>query len=188
MSIYTIYTATNMVTGKVYVGFATNYAQRVLRHKALYPKSKKKLYQSIRKHGWENFIWAEIYVSKDKEHCLNTMEQFFIEQFDSINSGYNATIGGAGVIGVNANTVWINDGTSNKRISSNDTVPEGWVVGRTKNSRKVKMSKESKLIISQKNKEHGVFAKLNANKTPCPHCGISMNLGNLARHIKCKHS
>ena len=187
MSIYSIYTATNKITKKVYVGFATNFQQRVQRHKALYPKSPKKLYTAIRKYGWDSFLWEEIYVSTDKEHCLNTMEQFFIEQFDSINSGYNTTKGGAGVLGVNTETVWINDGKNHKRVKINSPIPEGWVLGRTKISRKVKMSNESKQTISHKNKEHGVFAKLNSQKSPCPHCGMFMNLGNLTRHIKAKH-
>lgn len=188
MNIYSIYTATNKTNGKVYVGFATNFHQRVKRHKALFTKSQKKLYTAIRKYGWDNFLWEEIYVSTEKEHCLNTMEEFFINQFDSINSGYNATHGGSGVLGINNETVWINNGTINKRIRQNTFLPEGWVFGRIKISRKVKMSNDSKQLISDKNKIHGVFAKLNSNKLPCPHCGIYMNLGNLSRHIKRKHS
>lgn len=187
MTIYSIYTATNIITNKVYVGFTSNFKRRVRNHKSLYLHKTTKLYTSIRKHGWECFQWKEIYNSTDKNHCLNSMEQYFIEFYDSINSGYNMNEGGSGVLGVVAKTIWINDGKNNKRIKNNSPLPDGWNYGRTKTVRKIKMSDDTKRLISSKIKSQGVFAKLNCQKTPCPYCGLSMNIGNLSRHIKYKH-
>lgn len=106
MTIYSIYKSTNKVNGKVYIGFASNLAKRKYRHKhyALIKKTTNHFYTAIRKYGWDNFEWQIIYQSKDKNHCLNNMEKFFIEEyktyvgFDDCN-GYNMTLGGDGGLG-----------------------------------------------------------------------------------------
>jgi group I intron endonuclease len=106
MPIYSIYKSINKVNGKVYIGFASNLPKRKYRHKhyALAKKRTNRFYTAIRKYGWENFEWQIIYQSKDKNHCLNIMENFFIEEyrtyigFDDCN-GYNMTLGGDGGLG-----------------------------------------------------------------------------------------
>lgn len=51
----------------------------------------------MRKHGFHNFLWEIIYQSLDKQHTLNEMEQYFINQYDTIHpNGYNMKIGGSG--------------------------------------------------------------------------------------------
>jgi group I intron endonuclease len=104
MSIYSIYKATCILNGKTYIGFATNVDVRIRKHKNLYKNKNTLFYSAIRKHGWNNFVWEVIYQSKDLEHCKNTMEKHFIEEyksfvgFDDCN-GYNLTMGGEGTIG-----------------------------------------------------------------------------------------
>jgi group I intron endonuclease len=98
MNIYTIYKATNIITGKIYIGFTGNFQKRVKSH---YRRSKRlghnyKLYESIRKHGWDSFIWEEIYQSTDELHTKNVIEPLLIKEYDSYHNGYNSTLGGDG--------------------------------------------------------------------------------------------
>jgi len=99
MSIYTIYKAVNTINGKVYIGFDSNWPRRKRQHKNSFKKLKTKFYSSIKKYGWDNFSWQIIYQSKDGEYCLNNMETFFIKEYDSLNNGYNMTLGGEGFLG-----------------------------------------------------------------------------------------
>lgn len=93
--IYTIYKIQNQINLKCYIGFTKDYSSRIWQHKrAAITGNKKGLYNSIRKHGIENFTFEIIYQSIDKDHCLNEMETYFINQYDSIKNGYNSISGG----------------------------------------------------------------------------------------------
>ena len=98
MCIYSIYKATNRITGKVYIGFDSNWPNRKNNHLHKHNKLNTKFYNSIRKHGWNNFVWEIIYQSIDGEHCLQTMEPYFIKDYNSLSEGYNMTMGGEGVM------------------------------------------------------------------------------------------
>jgi group I intron endonuclease len=99
MDIYTIYKAKNTVNGKVYIGFDSNWPNRIRTHKTDFNRKNTYFYYAIRKYGWSNFEWDVIYQSKDKDHTLNEMEKYFINEYDSYNEGYNLTFGGEGTIG-----------------------------------------------------------------------------------------
>lgn len=99
MNIYTIYKATNKTNGKCYIGFDSNWPNRIKNHSHKYKKTNTKFYDSIKKHGWENFVWEVIYQSKDLDHCLNKMETHFICEYRTYHgfsdcNGYNMTLGG----------------------------------------------------------------------------------------------
>lgn len=95
MNIYSIYKATNKITGKIYIGFDSKWPRRIVGHKYQHKKDNNtKFYNAIRKYGWDNFEWEVIYNSKDGEHCLNVMESYFIKEYDTINNGYNTSFGG----------------------------------------------------------------------------------------------
>jgi|FreactTroBogLake_1042271.scaffolds.fasta_scaffold03974_2 group I intron endonuclease len=99
-----IYTVTNVVTGKKYVGFTIN----ALKKRKYQHKQKAKhnspfvFHKSIRKHGWDNFKWEVIYESWDVEHCLTIMEPFFIQEHNTlVPNGYNSCVGGRkGMLGI----------------------------------------------------------------------------------------
>jgi group I intron endonuclease len=94
MSIYSIYKAVNKVTNKCYIGFDSSWPKRKKAHLHNHKRYNTKFHNSIKKYGWDNFEWEVIYQSKDREHCLNIMEPYFIEQYNSLNMGYNMTFGG----------------------------------------------------------------------------------------------
>ena len=103
MSIYSIYRITNLLTGKVYIGFTSDPVRRWSKHCSCSKNSKfaSLLYNSIRKHGLENFIFDVIYQSQDLTHTKNVMENYFIVEYDSYigsknHNGYNMTLGGDG--------------------------------------------------------------------------------------------
>jgi group I intron endonuclease len=104
MNIYRIYRATNTISGKVYIGFTSGPLRgRMTTHKhncftRLY---KNKFYDAIRSYGWDKFVWEEIYLAKEsvkaqQSHTLKVMEDYFIQEYDSLNNGYNIAPGGGG--------------------------------------------------------------------------------------------
>lgn len=104
MNIFIIYKATNIINGKVYIGFDSVWPKRQKSHKFSSFNSNGqdynfKFHRAIRKYGWEAFEWEEICCSKDGEYLLNEMEKYFIQQYDSYNNGYNMTLGGEGCFG-----------------------------------------------------------------------------------------
>ena len=101
MNIYSIYKVTNITNGKCYIGFDSNWPNRKKIHKSSYNKKNYKFYYAVRKYGWENFVWEVIYQSKEKEHTLKVIENHFIELYDTFKNGYNSTLGGEGVLGLN---------------------------------------------------------------------------------------
>jgi hypothetical protein len=107
-NIYTIYRATNINTGKCYIGFDSQWPKRKSEHKlaAIRDTTFNKFYNSVKKYGWESFTWEVIYQSRDGFHCLNTMEPHFISEHDSYYNGYNSTKGGESGLG----NKWWNNG------------------------------------------------------------------------------
>ncbi len=94
-NIYSIYKATNTVNGKCYIGFTNNFHTRIKKHKKCSEsKVNRKLYDAINKYGWNAFQWEVIYQSKDRYHTLFEMETIFIDQYNSIQNGYNMVKGG----------------------------------------------------------------------------------------------
>lgn len=108
MNIYSIYKATNIITGKSYIGFDSHWPKRKSEHKsaAIRDTSYNKFYNAIKKYGWESFVWEVIYQSTDGDHCLNTMESYFITGYNTLSDGYNSTKGGESGLG----NKWWNNG------------------------------------------------------------------------------
>jgi group I intron endonuclease len=94
-TIYSIYSAYNVVTKQRYIGFDSHWPKRKTDHKRESEKENNiKFYNAIKKYGWNNFIWEVLYQSKEKDHTLNVMESYFISEYDSIVGGYNTVPGG----------------------------------------------------------------------------------------------
>lgn len=95
MNIYSIYKLTCKTTKKSYIGFTVNLHKRLIVHKSNANKGNKKyLYRDIRLYGWNDFECEIIYESKNKDHITKEMETYFIEYYDTIQTGYNLSFGG----------------------------------------------------------------------------------------------
>lgn len=166
MNIYTIYKATNKINNKNYIGFDSNFPSRISGHKRSYLNYDYKFYRAIRKYGWESFEWEILYQSKDRNHTLKEMEQYFITDYDSFRNGYNSTLGGEGTYGLlksekekielsklrtelNEQSSWYNNGIENKFCITPPN--ETWKKGRlnqkptTKGNKWYNNGKEQKL-------------------------------------------
>lgn len=91
-----LYTITNQVNEKQYIGIATNVGRRWVEHKCNH--GSKLVYQAIKKYGIENLVFDVLY-----EGCKEDIQQLEIELIASRNTkapnGYNLTEGGEGSIG-----------------------------------------------------------------------------------------
>lgn len=98
---YVIYKATNIINGKAYIGFDSNWPRRKQTHKSHANRgSTQYISKAIRKHGWENFSWEILYRSNDLDFTKNIMEGYFIRLYETYgDKGYNLTLGGEGVLG-----------------------------------------------------------------------------------------
>jgi group I intron endonuclease len=84
-------------SNKVYIGQSINVKARHASYKAGGSKDQTKLYDAICKYGFENFqveILFDIDFVEGFISILNKMEKYYIEEFDSVNSGYNCRYGG----------------------------------------------------------------------------------------------
>jgi hypothetical protein len=105
MVIYSIYKATNKINGKSYIGFDSKWPNRKQKHLNKSFKENdnhynSKFHRAIRKHGLDNFEWEILYQSKYGKYCLDEMETYFINHYDTFNNGYNMTLGGQGSLGI----------------------------------------------------------------------------------------
>lgn len=94
-----IYSITNLVNGKVYIGQTRQgLARRRGEHMHRFNLGERdhKLYQAMRKHGIENFKF-EVLCNCLKPEYLDEMERHFIVEFNSFERGYNMTCGGDAV-------------------------------------------------------------------------------------------
>lgn len=93
-----IYKITNIINNKSYIGQTSlSIEQRWKEHLYCLKKPEcinRPLYRAINKYGVENFKIEQIEECSDEE--LNEKEIFWIEYYDTFNSGYNCTIGGEG--------------------------------------------------------------------------------------------
>lgn len=130
-------------SGKVYIGQSKNIKKRFYQYRKLNCKTQTKLFNAIKKYGWDSFS-KEIILTFGKftpktQQCLNSREIYFIKKYNSVDSGYNLMSGGKG--GSHSLETRIKIGIGNKgKIVSKET--------RLKQSSSLKGRK-----ISDKNKE-----------------------------------
>lgn len=96
-----IYRIHNLIDDKSYIGQSVDIEARLECHRAGglgFMKSNIHLQRAIQKYGLENFEFIVLEECKREE--LNEKEMYYIELYDSFNSGYNMTLGGKGVLGL----------------------------------------------------------------------------------------
>jgi group I intron endonuclease len=191
--IYTIYKSVNRKTNQVYIGFDSKWPNRQKVHKSASKNGNSKFYNAIRKYGWDSFDWEIIYQSKDRDHTLNVMESYFIEQYNSFNTGYNLTLGGDGTFGHHVSE------ESKLKISLANKVPKPQTPEHSKkigNSNRGKIRSpltedhKNKISISTKGVSKPMSEvhiknlqchKNNQVTIQCPHCSKSGQLTNMKR-------
>ena len=98
--IFSIYKIMNLLSGKIYIGKSqspTALGRWKYHISADRATSTCHIHNAIVKYGSENFSFEVIYNTFDGDKkYLGKMEKFFIEEYDSLKSGYNMTIGGDG--------------------------------------------------------------------------------------------
>ena len=90
-----IYKTTNLINNKIYIG--KHISEKVSK---TYKGSGKILKQAFKKYGKENFL-CEVIAIASTEDELNTLEAYWIEQYNSRDPkiGYNIVAGGLGTSG-----------------------------------------------------------------------------------------
>lgn len=91
-----LYALVNRINNQTYFGITNNFNNRMRQHKNYNIVDNRKLYNSIKKHGWKNFdkeIVAVVYCRTE----VFELERFYIEEFDTFRNGLNSTPGGEGL-------------------------------------------------------------------------------------------
>jgi group I intron endonuclease len=93
-----IYLASNLITGKQYVGQTTRTLEK---RKSKHLQNSKtdlnnRFYQAIRKHGIDSFEWE---ILEEVDGDLDEREIYWIKEYNTLFEGYNMTIGGGTLYG-----------------------------------------------------------------------------------------
>ena len=136
MTIYSIYKITNTLNGKVYIGYTENTKKRFKDHLNNAKTVEYVLYQAMRKHGVDYFKFEIIYQSLDGEYLRDTMEAYFIIEYNSYyeyGKGYNMTHGGCLMdetrkinISKKISDQWANDDQSGRVSNIRAAIKEKW--------------------------------------------------------------
>ena len=92
-----IYKATNVINGKMYIGYCVSFKNRKNRHLKCAEKGiVTKFYNAIRKYGKDNFTWDILEDNVENINKLKEREVYYIKHLNTYNDGYNSTLGGDG--------------------------------------------------------------------------------------------
>lgn len=94
-----IYSLTSRTTGKIYIGRTIDIDRRMKDHeKKANSGSRTKFYEAIREYGLNDF---DLSIIEDgvPECELDEKEIYYINIYNTVNDGYNTTIGGKGTVG-----------------------------------------------------------------------------------------
>jgi hypothetical protein len=157
---------------------------------------KNKFYDAMRSYGWDKFIWDEIYVAKElvkpqQSYTLTVMEDRFIQEYDSLNNGYNMTPGGGKFPDANgANNGMFNKNHTEESIALMRKNRAGKTVGANNGMYGKVRSEESKKY----GPDHHMFGKtwtederkyikqcIADTAKECPHCKKVVDKGNYNR-------
>lgn len=200
VQVFSIYSFTNRITGKKYIGYTNNVSNRIRSHKSLIKRgTKNKFYDAVRSYGWNNFDFDVLYQSKEQEHTQKIMENYFINEYDTFHNGYNMTFGGEGVVGI---TPWSKDKkcsilkwSEERKQQHSSHLKTLWNEEKRKELSKVwtddkKLEQKNKSTVVWKNKiESGYKVKSNETFLTCPYCHKINNVGNSKRwhYDNCKY-
>ncbi len=205
MTIYSIYIITNKLNNKTYVGYSSNPQKRFWQYasQAARAAEPRPINLAIDKYGIENFEFNIIYQSKDKQHTLFEMEQYFIDQFQTkINErGYNVDIGGSGGRGPGYRKGIPKSKEHKEKIRQSNIKTKSLRSQEAIDQWKMKISQTKKMKVwTDEQREHrrqlGLKSILSPNaklltkesssayiRVSCLHCKMETNIGNYKKHL-----
>ena len=157
MSNFGIYSITNKINGKMYIGQTINdFEKRWGEHKRELRKNihcNDKLQRAWNKYGEESFEFEVVHICDELDN-LNRLEVYYIYKYNSFNDGYNLTVGGDGVEGCNEEERLKNLQLITQRILD-------------KRGISIKQIENAKILLSKIDKEYSTFkaAELVSRKT-----------------------
>lgn len=98
---YRVYLITNLVNNKRYVGITHNSIEHRFHEHVQKSRTKRGvwiLHRAIRKYGVDNFK-IELLEDNISKQDIADKENYYINLYDTLNTGYNMTEGGAGISG-----------------------------------------------------------------------------------------
>lgn len=155
-----IYEIINKINNKKYIGLTSNENPKIRwdSHKREVKRgSNLPIHKALRKYGYDNFKFNVIVSGISNKTELNYAEKYLIAFYNTVEDGYNCTIGGEGhsAFGVNHHLF----GSKNERISILNKSRKGIPLSDNhknaikKGSRKLKHTEENKIKLSEIKKQ-----------------------------------
>lgn len=132
-------------SGKVYIGQTWDLGARLRQYKSNKKKAQPKLWQAIKKYGFDKFF-IEVIEECGDQGLMNDRESFWINHFDCIKKGYNCKEGGS-------NGKW--SAESRKKLSNNNWLRKR---GATEQYRKT-------MSLACSGEKNGFFGKVHSKET-----------------------
>ena len=183
-----VYQITNTITNQKYVGWTTKSTEERFKvHKQCANRGDSSyLYNSMRKHGNDNFVIETLERGDDDTYMLKEREPYYISKL-SEEERLNITDGGyGGVTSTSFKKGQLPWNTGKKAPLISKARKEYWIKWREEHPNyKDKWKKRTRATPERLKEVSEIYSKkvteLNKVKVKCPHCSKTGNVGNMKR-------
>ena len=167
-------------SGKCYIGQSINLNSRLANYRLLHCKKQRHLYNAIKKYGWESFnieiLWSINCDFPYIKTILNKLEIKYIEEYNSINNGYNLTKGGNSELPSKETRLKMSISAKNMTQEHKNNISKSKMGHSVSEETRQKLSKINKgktlteehknnISISVKGEKNGFYGKKHTDKT-----------------------